>query len=225
MKIVLVEDNITLQKSIVKVLNDEGHSVQSFSDGESARKWLMVENETVDLCIIDYMLPELDGVSLIKKIREAEIHTPVLMLTARDGLGDKVKGLESGADYYLTKPFEFEELLACLKALYRRPPHFQSNVVEIQDGIICDLGKYELYKNDEVVTLTPTEFSIIEYLVRNKGNVVSQQSLYEHVFDFAKENWSNTIEVHIKNLRKKLQQPNYENPIKTIRGVGYTLEN
>jgi two-component system, OmpR family, copper resistance phosphate regulon response regulator CusR len=224
MKIVIVEDNQTLLNSMVRVLTDEGHRTHCFTDGESARKWLMVEHAAVDLCLVDYMLPELDGVALIKALRKANIMLPVLMLTARTGVADKVYGLESGADYYLTKPFSFDELLACLKALYRRPHKYQLDRVELQPEVVCDLNTHVLTKSGVVVSLTLTEFSILAYLIRNRGLVVSQQELYEHVFDFAKENWSNTIEVHIKNLRKKIQHKNYENPVKTIRGVGYTLE-
>lgn len=223
MKIVLVEDNQTLQKSIAKVLTDKGHCVQAFSDGESARQWLMVEHAAVDVCIFDYMLPELDGVALTSLLRSANITTPVLMLTARDTVRDKVAGLESGADYYLTKPFEFDELLVCLKVLHRRPLTYQVEEVEIAPKTTCNLNNHTVSVAEEEMLLTPTEFSILEYLIRHRGTPVSQQQLYEHVFDFAKENWSNTIEVHVKNLRKKLQIKEYENPIKTVRGVGYTL--
>lgn len=223
MKVVLVEDNQTLQKSIVKVLTDQGHSVQVFSDGESARKWLMVEHAAVDVCIFDYMLPELDGQMLTSLLRSSNITTPVLMLTARDTIQDKVAGLESGADYYLTKPFEFDELLVCLKVLHRRPQTYQVEEVEIAPEITCNLHTHTVSVAEENILLTPTEFSILEYLIRHRGTPVSQHELYEHVFDFAKENWSNTIEVHVKNLRKKLQIKNYENPIKTVRGIGYTL--
>jgi DNA-binding response OmpR family regulator len=223
MKIVLVEDNQTMQKSIAKVLVDKGHAVQMFSDGESARKWLLVEHTSVDVCIFDYMLPELDGVSLTALLRAADIKTPVLVLTARDTVRDKVTGLESGADYYLTKPFEFDELLVCLKVLHRRPQTYQVEEVEIAPETTCNLSNHSVSVAGENIPLTPTEFSILEYLIRRRGTPVSQHELYEHVFDFAKENWSNTIEVHVKNLRKKLQIKDYENPIKTVRGVGYAL--
>lgn len=223
MKIVLVEDNQTLQKSIVKVLTDSGHHVQAFSDGESARQWLMVEHTAVDVCIFDYMLPKLDGASLTSQLRTSHITTPILMLTARDTLNDKVAGLESGVDYYLTKPFEFDELLVCLKALHRRPIAYQVAEVEIAPEITCNLNDHTVSVAGRDILLTPTEFSILEYLIRHRGAPVAQHALYEHVFDFAKENWSNTVEVHVKNLRKKLHIKDYENPIKTVRGVGYTL--
>jgi DNA-binding response OmpR family regulator len=223
MKVVLVEDNQTMQQSIAKVLIDKGHYVKVFSDGESARKWLMVEHATVDVCIFDYMLPLLDGMSLTLLLRSAHITIPVLMLTARDTIRDKVAGLENGADYYLTKPFEFEELLACLKVLHRRPRTYQVAEVEVAPEIMCNLSNHTLVVAGKETPLTLTEFSILEYLIMHRSAPVSQHELYEHVFDFAKENWSNTIEVHVKNLRKKLQIKNHENPIKTIRGVGYTL--
>ena len=224
MKVVVVEDNLTLQKSIAKVLKDEGHSVEAFSDGESARKFMLIEREAIDLAIIDYMLPELDGVELIRVLRAEEISVPALMLTARDSVSDKVTGLESGADYYLTKPFEFDELLACMQALRRRPQGYQNETVEILPGLTCNLGTHMLDRGGEQIPLTPTEFGILECLIRAQGSPVSQTELGEHVFDFAKENWSNSIEVHIKNLRKKVTIDGYENPIKTIRGVGYALQ-
>lgn len=223
MKIVVVEDNLTLQKSIQKVLADEGYFVECFADGESARQFCMVEKSAIDLMIVDYMLPELNGVELIKVLRAAEFAPPVIMLTAKGEVKDKVAGLSSGADYYLTKPFAFEELLACIAAVHRRPHVYQKEQYEIQDGLICDLSLRELKKDHEVVRLTPIEFSILECLIMHRGSAISQYELGEHVFDFAKENWSNTVEVHIKNLRKKLERDNYENPIKTIRGAGYTL--
>jgi DNA-binding response OmpR family regulator len=223
MKVVLVEDNQTLQKSIVKVLTDKGHCVKAFSDGESAKRWIMIEHASVDVCIFDYMLPLLDGVALVSLLRSANIPIPILMLTARDTIHDKVAGLESGADYYLTKPFEFEELLVCLKVLHRRPKTYQVEEVEIAPGVTCNLNNHSISVVGENIQLTPTEFAILEYLIRHRGTAVSQHELYEHVFDFAKENWSNTIEVHVKNLRKKLHIKEYENPIKTVRGIGYTL--
>lgn len=224
MRIVLVEDNQTLLKSITKVLIDEGHTVQAFSDGESAYKWLMVEHQNVDVGIFDYMLPGMSGVELLQELREDEVVIPVLMLTARDGVTDKVAGLDAGADYYLTKPFEYDELLACLKVLYRRPQTYQTESIELREGIVCNLGSRTVNVDGKEAKLTPTEFSILEYMIRHRGEVVSQQQIYEHVFDFAKENWSNTIEVHIKNLRKKLHTPKYEDIITTIRGAGYSLE-
>ena len=184
MKIVLVEDNQTLQKSIAKVLTDKGHCVQTFSDGESARKWLLVEHAAVDVCIFDYMLPELDGVALTAQRREANITTPVLMLTARDTIHDKVAGLESGADYYLTKPFEFDELLVCLKVLHRRPQTYQVEEVEIAPETTCNLNNHTVSVAGTNNLLTPTEFSILEYLIRHRGTPVTQHELYEHIFDF-----------------------------------------
>lgn len=225
MRIILVEDNHTLQKSIKKALTDEGHQVQAFSDGESAWDWLETEYKNVDVGIFDYMLPSMSGVDLLTNLREAGIVLPVLMLTARDSVKDKVAGLDGGADYYLTKPFEYDELLSCLKALYRRPQAYQAEVVELNDAVVCNLEHRTLLVQGKEVKLTPTEFSILEYFIRHRGETVSQQEIYEHVFDFAKENWSNTIEVHIKNLRKKLHTKKHEDPITTIRGAGYTLAN
>ena len=224
MKIVIVEDNEILAKSITKVLTKEGHTVRSFADGLEARSFIIVEKGAIDLAIVDYMLPGMDGVTLIEEIRHEGVVTPILMLTARDQVKDKVHGLKSGADYYLTKPIEFDELLACIEALHRRPAEYQKEVITIAPGLEFSLETRTVKKGEESIPLTPTEAGILEYLVRNRGKTISQHELGERVFDFAKENWSNTIEVHIKNLRKKLTQPLYENPIKTIRGLGYRME-
>ncbi len=224
MKIVIVEDNDSLRLSIKNVLEHEGHSVKDFADGRTAYIFLLVEKASIDVAIVDYMLPELDGVSLIAELRSNGVVFPILMLTARDETKDKVLGLESGADYYLTKPFEFDELIATLHALYRRPKSFQAELIDINGAITYDSNKKLLLKGTNEVPLTRAEASILEYLIRHKHEVCSQQSIFEAAFDFAKENWSNTIEVHIKNLRKKLRHKNYDEPIKTIRGLGYTLE-
>ncbi len=224
MKIVVVEDNHILAKSIAKVLMQEGHSVQCFADGLAARSFLFVERESIDVVIMDYMLPGMDGIQLIEAMRSKEIHIPVLMLTARDSVSDKVLGLKSGADYYLTKPFEFDELLACIDALHRRPKQYVSEIISVTADVQFNVSTHTVVSNNETILLTPTESSIFEYLLRNRGKIISQHELSEHVFDFAKENWSNTLEVHIKNLRKKLNNTQYENPIKTIRGSGYCVE-
>ena len=224
MKIVVVEDNQILAKSIAKVLKQEGHSIQCFADGLLARSFLFVERGSIDLVIMDYMLPGMDGIELITAMREEEISIPVLMLTAKGGISDKVLGLKSGADYYLTKPFEFDELLACIEALHRRPKQFVSETISVAEGVYFNVSTHTVLSNSETILLTPTEAGIFEYLLRNRGKIVSQHELSEHVFDFAKENWSNTLEVHIKNLRKKLNNTHYENPIKTVRGAGYRVE-
>lgn len=224
MKIVVVEDNEILAKSIVKVLTQEGHSVKHFGDGLEALSFMIVEKNAIDIAIVDYMLPGMDGVSLIEALRSEGVTLPILMLTARSDVRDKVNGLRSGADYYLTKPFEFDELLACIGALHRRPLQYQTESITITPWLTFNLETRTIQKEGGDVGLTQTEAGILVYLLRNRGKTVSQFELSEHVFDFAKENWSNTIEVHIKNLRKKLQYKEYENPIKTVRGLGYRVE-
>lgn len=224
MKIIVVEDNEILAKSIAKVLTAEGHAVRTFGDGKEARTFMLVERGAIDLAIVDYMLPGIDGVTLIKELRDEGMTTPFLMLTARTEVGDKVRGLNSGADYYLTKPFEFDELLACIAALRRRPARYEREEMTIAPNLVYVGDTHTVHCDDTVVALTPTESSILEYLLRNRGKTVSQHELSEHVFDFAKENWSNTIEVHIKNLRKKLTNRQHDDPIKTVRGLGYRVE-
>lgn len=224
MKIVIVEDNIVLAKSIEKVLTHEGHSVRSFADGLRARAFCVVEKRAIDCIIVDYMLPEIDGVTLIEELRHEGVTTPVLMLTARGNVSDKVRGLTSGADYYLTKPFEFDELIACINALHRRPNRYhESGVIEVIPHVHFDALAHTVMVHGEEVRLTPTESAIFAYLLRHRGSIVSAQELSECVFDFAKEHWSNSLEVHIKNLRKKLSHNIHEKLIVTVRGAGYRI--
>lgn len=223
MKIVIVEDNDSLRESIKNVLEHEGHTVKEFADGRSAYTFLAVEKDAVDLAIVDYMLPELDGVALIKELRQIGVVTPILMLTAKSDTKDKVTGLKSGADYYLTKPFEFAELMACVEALHRRPNNFQAEKINVCDNVVFDSDQKQIIKDGQEILLTPAEAGILLYLIRRRGKTCTEYEIFEGVFDFAKENRSNTVEVHIKNLRKKLKHKDYENPIKTIRGAGYLL--
>jgi DNA-binding response OmpR family regulator len=224
MKILIIEDNRNLAKSIERVLKHENFSVGTFWDGFEAEKFWLINHGDIDLVILDIQLPEKNGFEICQNIRAKNISTPVLMLTAKGELEDKVKGLQIGADDYLTKPFKFEELLARVHALLRRPKIFKTEKIQLTENIIFDGVARKVIKNEKEISLTPKEFEILEFLVQYKNEAVSQQKIFDHCFDFAKENWSNSIEVHIKNLRKKLFTESNEKILKTVRGVGYRLE-
>ncbi|USN58932.1 MAG: response regulator transcription factor [Candidatus Peribacteria bacterium] len=224
MKILIIEDNRNLAKSIERVLKQENFSVGTFWNGLEAEKFWLINNKEIDLVILDIQLPEKNGFEICQNIREKGISTPVLMLTAKNELEDKVKGLHIGADDYLTKPFKLEELLARVHALLRRPKMFKTKKIELTKNIFFDGAARKVAKSGNEISLTPKEFEILEFLVQHKNEAVSQQKIFDHCFDFAKENWSNTIEVHIKNLRKKLFTNDDEQILKTIRGLGYRLE-
>lgn len=221
MKILLVEDNIKLSKSIKQGLEQEGFAVDCLYDGPTAENRLKMGSDEYDVVILDRMLPEKDGVSVCKALREANVTIPIIMLTALDTTGDKVEGLDAGADDYLAKPFEFSELVARLHALLRRPKNLSSDIVELGDIVLDTTNKIVKYKGKEI-TLTLKEFMVLEYLVRNSGKVISRDTLYSHAWDFADSSFSNTVDVHIKNLRKKLKDNG--KIIQTVRGLGYKIQ-
>lgn len=224
MKILMIEDNRNLAKSIERVLKQENFSVGSFWNGKEAEEFWLTNRKEIDLVILDIQLPEKNGFEICQNIRKQNIATPVLMLTAKSELEDKVKGLQIGADDYLTKPFKFEELLARIHALLRRQKEFKKEEIQLTKNIYFDASARKVIKNEVEISLTPKEFEILEFLVQYKNEAISQQKIFDHCFDFAKENWSNTIEVHIKNLRKKLFTNDDEKILKTVRGIGYRLE-
>ena len=224
MKILIIEDNRNLTKSIARVLKQENFSVGSFWNGKEAEEFWLMNHQEIDLVILDIQLPEKNGFKICQTIRKRNIATPVLMLTAKSELEEKVKGLQIGADDYLTKPFKFEELLARIHVLLRRPKEFKKEKMQLTKDIYLDSFARKVTKNEVEISLTPKEFEILEFLVRHRNKAVSQQAIFDHCFDFAKVNWSNTIEVHIKNLRKKLFTNDDEKILKTVRGIGYRLE-
>jgi DNA-binding response OmpR family regulator len=207
MRILIIEDQEKLANSIKKGLENLGYAVDAVYDGGSGLRRILAIPEHFDLIILDIMLPEMDGISLCKKIRSEHIMTPVLMLTAKDTLDDKIDGLDVGADDYLVKPFEFDELTARIRALLRRPK--QALETELAGaGIKLDTIKHLVEKNGKEVKLTLKEFTILEFFLRNKNQVLSRDKI------------SNIVDVHIKNLRRKLQTKK-EDLFETIHGVGY----
>ena len=219
MHLLIVEDEKQLQLQIRQQLETQGHSVDSASDG---REGLYFGEEfRYDLAIIDLGLPEIDGIELIRRIREAGKQFPILILTARGDWQDKVEGLEAGADDYLTKPFHQQELSARIKALLRRSAGQASNSWQF-GPLTINYDQKLVQLNDETIELTGYEFNTLEYLVRNQGKVISKTELTEYLYAQDFERDSNTIEVFIGRLRKKLEQG--QKFIHTVRGQGYRFE-
>ncbi len=222
MHILVVEDEAELLDQLVSVLNSEQYTTETASDGEEALD--KIWNETHDLILLDIMLPRLSGLDVLQEIREAGIVTPVLMLTAKGDVSDKVLGLNLGADDYLPKPFSLAELLARVRALLRRGA--EANPIIKSGTISLDTVSREVLKDGEPLLLTTKEFAILEFLLHNRGRAVSRFVLAEHVWgdNFDSFSMSNFVDVHIKNLRKKLKTDDDQQLIKTVRGYGYILE-
>jgi two-component system OmpR family response regulator len=222
MKILVVEDNTKLAANLKQGLMQEGYAVDVIEEGPAAERRILINRDEYDLVILDRMLPGKDGVSVCAYWRENGVVVPVLMLTALGTTDDKVMGLDGGADDYLAKPFAFKELLARIHALLRRPKQSSPLVLTLSDISINTTSRIVTYKN-KPISLTLKEFMVLEYLMRNADKVITRDELYSHAWDFADSSFSNTVDVHIKNLRKKI----HDNAtiIQTIRGVGYKMEN
>jgi two-component system response regulator PhoP len=215
MRVLIVEDESTLAAQLASALRSAGFVVDSAKDGEEGLYF--GEEFDYDAAVIDLGLPRLDGMSLIRRLRGAERNMPVLILTARGNWQDKVKGLEAGADDYLTKPFQMEELLARLNALIRRAAGYSSPVLEHGD-LKLDTAKKEVRVGSDAVELTAYEYKVLEYLMLNPDRVVSKTELTDHLYEQDFDRDSNVIEVFVGRLRKKLDPVN---PIRTVRGQGY----
>ena len=221
MRILVVEDEKKMVSFIERGLKEEGYVVDTALDGEKG--WEYVSLNKYDVIILDLMLPKMDGFALCSKVREAKIRTPILMLTARDSVEDKIKGLDQGADDYLIKPFAFDELLARIRALRRRPQEFEEASHLSAGDLHMDLLTREVKVGGELIALSQKEFSLLEYLLRKKGEVVSRTQIAENVWDLHFDPMSNTIDVYINFLRKKIDRKNPRSRIETIRGAGYRL--
>lgn len=205
---------------MVRGLAEEGHAVDHASTVAGASDSLAINN--YDLLVLDLGLPDGDGVDLCRSVRKSGVGLPILMLTARDGLSDKVAGLDAGADDYLTKPFAYPELAARVRALLRRPKDSMSPVLSVAD-VKLDPAAHTVWRGAIMVPLTPREFSLLEYLLRHPDQVCRREDLLEHVWDANYDGLSNVVDVHIANLRRKLELPGVEDPIETVRGVGYRM--
>ena len=221
MRILVVEDEKKVASFIKKGLEEEYYSVDIALDGKEGSKLAITEE--YDLIILDIMLPYKDGITILKEIRLEKINTPVLMLTAKDGIADKVLGLDSGSDDYLAKPFAFDELLARIRALLRRNS-VEKNLLLKVDGLVIDTQSHKIFRNESEIFLTPKEYSILEYLIRNKNKVISRVKLSEHVYDYHFDSDTNVIDVYINKLRNKIDKGFEKQLLHTIRGVGYTIK-
>ncbi|MEO7100460.1 MAG: response regulator transcription factor [Luteolibacter sp.] len=216
MRLLIIEDDPLLLRSLSAGLREEGYAVDTAADGgDGLFKALSLE---YDCIVLDGMLPVFDGWEVLRRMR-VEKTTPVLMLTARDAVPDRIRGLDCGADDYLTKPFDSDELLARIRALIRRSSGQASNLIEIGE-VVIDTAARNVMHRGETVALTPREYALVEYLARHRGTVVNRTELYEHLFDDDDDTLSNLLDVHVSNLRKKLT-PDF---ITTRRGHGYCIE-
>lgn len=220
MKVLVVEDARDMNLLITKTLKKAGYSVDGCFDGEEALTYLL--GAEYDAILLDVMLPKLDGFSLLHRLRSQNIDTPVLLLTARDAVADRVKGLDLGADDYLVKPFDFDELLARIRAMTRKYAGYCSNQLSIAD-LFIDTKKRTACRGGEEIALLPKEFTILEYMMRNQGIVLSREQLENQIWNYEYTGNSNNIDVYISRLRKKID---YASPVKllhTIRGIGWVL--
>jgi two-component system OmpR family response regulator len=220
MRILLVEDETRLAALIRRGLTEEGHAVDLATTGEEARDWIDVAD--YDVLILDVLLPGIDGFSLCRDLRRRRYQMPILLLTAKDAVADRVTGLDSGADDYLTKPFAFDELSARLRALTRRPPNTIDAVLR-GGQVRLDPATRQVWRGDQEVPLPNKEFRILEYLLRHPNRVLTRNMIAEHVWDYDFPSVTNVIDVHIRSLRKKLDDPYPGHLIQTVRGAGYRL--
>jgi DNA-binding response OmpR family regulator len=221
MRILLVEDEKKVSSFIKKGLEEEFYSVDAAYDGKNALNLAL--NENYDLIILDIMLPVKDGVTVLRELRKNEIDVPVLMLTAKDSIDNKVESLDSGADDYLTKPFAFEELLARVRALLRRNSVKRSTSLKAAD-LILDVQSRKVKRGSTEIILTPKEYSILEYLMRNKNRIISRTILTEHVYEYHFDPDTNVIDVYINKLRNKIDKGFEKQLLYTVRGAGYMIK-
>ncbi len=220
MRLLIVEDEENLREILKKRLKGEHYSVDSCGDGIEAMEYMdMVEYDGI---ILDMMLPGKDGLEILKEIRERGNQTPVLMLTARDAIEDRVKGLDLGADDYMVKPCAFEELVARIRVMMRRKPQFTTNRI-VFENLVLDRDMKKVWRDEREIILSGKEFMILEYLMRNPNIVLSRKQIEENVWDYDFEGGSNVVDVYIRYLRKKIDDGFEQKFIHTVRGLGYVL--
>ena len=224
MRVLVVEDSTKMAALLRKGLEREGYAVDQVRDGTDAI-WMAQENP-YDAIVLDVILegddPEVDGFEVCRRLRDAGRWTPVLMVTARDAVDDRVRGLDAGADDYLPKPFSFEELVARLRALIRRGSSERPTALALDD-LVLDPAAHEVRRGARPVELTRTEFALLEYLLRHQGRAIARSELVEHVWDFAYEGDPRIVNVYIRSLRNKVDRPFGRSSIETVRGVGYRM--
>ena len=220
MRVLLVEDEKGVASFVKKGLEEELYTVDVSTDGIEGLA--MASDSRYDIVILDVMLPGMNGIDLCKRLRKQGISTPVLMLTARDTVRDKVMGLDSGADDYLTKPFLFEEFLARIRALTRRKT---TDIMELVcTDLKLDIRAHKAYIGDSEIIFRPKEFTILEYLLRNKGRVLTRNQILENIWGYDSDPTTNIVDVHIKSIREKISSICSTEYIRTVRGIGYTID-
>jgi len=220
MRILVVEDEQRLSEILKKGLTEEGYAVDTATDGREG--FDLATSIEYDVILLDWRLPKLSGVDMVKHFREAKFDTPVLMLTARDETSDRVLGLDAGADDYLTKPFAFDELLARIRALLRRGKGQRRSLLEIGDLVLDPISR-SVYRGEEGISLSTREYSLLEYFLRNQNRVLSRTSIAEHVWEMPYALNTNVIDVYVKYLRQKLDVASRQPLIHTVRGTGYVM--
>jgi DNA-binding response OmpR family regulator len=222
MRILVVEDEHKIANAIKKGLEQERYAVDVEYDGDSGLGAAL--NEAYDVMVIDRMLPgSVEGMEICRQVRQAGNHTPILLLTAKDQIKDRVEGLNAGADDYLIKPFSFEELLARVRALMRRPAEAQTNVIKVAD-LTLDTINFEVKRDGQKIDLSAKEFALLEYMMRNSHRVLSKDNIISHVWDFDSDILPNTVEVYMGYLRSKVDKPFSKPLLHTNRGFGYSIQ-
>jgi len=221
MRILVIEDEKKVARFIKKGLEEEGYAVDLAPDGEEGLARVL--DQVHDLIILDIALPKIDGLQVLKKLRERKVPTPVLLLTVRAAIEDKVLGLDSGADDYLTKPFAFQELLARIRALLRRKAETGPPLLQVED-LVLDPARHLVTRVGERIDLTSKEFALLEYLMRNAGRVLTRAMISEHVWNYDFDTETNVIDVYVNYLRRKIDSGREKKLIHTVRGSGYALK-
>lgn len=220
MRMLIAEDDRMTADTLAKRLKEEHYAVDVCYDGLSA--WDYLTSAAYDVAVLDIMMPGMDGMTLVRRLRGAGVHTPVLLLTARDAVGDRVEGLNAGADDYLVKPFAFEELSARLRVLTRRTKQ-TTNRFELSN-LVVDADRRTASRAGGEIALTSREYALLEYMIRNKGHVLSRSQIIEHVWSYDYEGASNMVDVYIRTLRKKIDEGHTPKLIHTVRYAGYVLK-
>ena len=220
MRILIVEDDVKIASFVVKGLKQSGFAVDHSPDGEEGH--LLASTTSYDAAVIDVMLPKLDGLSLVQKLRKEGVRVPVIILSAKASVDDRIKGLQAGGDDYLTKPFAFSELLARVQALIRRASNTGEPTRLSAGDLTLDLVKREVARGGEKIDLQPREFALLEYLLRHAGRVVTKTMIMEHIWDYSFDPQTNVVDVLVSRLRNKIDKD--KKLVQTIRGVGYVLK-
>lgn len=222
MRLLFVEDDIKIVGFVMKGLKQAGFAVDHADNGEDGLEMLLTSN--YDAAVVDIMLPKTDGISMVETARKQMIKTPIIFLSARQNVADRIRGLEAGADDYLVKPFAFAELVARIQAILRRSSKsLEPGILNFQ-GFEMDLRKHRLYYKDESIELQPREFALLEYLMHHPDRIISKTMIMDHVWDYSFDPTTNVVEACVSRLRKKLFDQTGKKIIKTIKGLGYVLE-